>query len=58
MSLTFSGILLTVLGLVFTPDEASTIAHFIDTGIVVVGILATYIGRYRHGDITWYGLKK
>lgn len=57
MSVTLSGLLVTILSLVFTPEEANTFIEFIDKFILVIGILLTYWGRYRQGDLTWYGKK-
>lgn len=58
MSITISGLIATILGLVFQPDETQAILQLIDSALVVAGILLAYLGRYRHGDITWYGAKR
>ena len=56
-SLTISGIVVFVLAQVFTPDEANQIVQAGFMVANVVGILMAYYGRYRQGDITWYGKK-
>jgi len=56
-SLTITGIAVFVLAQVFTPEEAN---QLVDAGFALlnaVGILMAYFGRYRQGDITWYGRK-
>lgn len=58
MSVTISGLIATILALVFTPNETHALMQWLDQTILVIGILATYYGRYRHGDITWYGARK
>lgn len=58
MSLTITGVVTLILGLVLTPEETDTFLKFIDLGVTCFGILATYWGRYRIGDITWYGARK
>jgi hypothetical protein len=35
----------------------SEVAQFIDTIGTILAVLAIYYGRYRQGDITWYGKK-
>jgi gamma-glutamyl-gamma-aminobutyrate hydrolase PuuD len=57
ISVTMSGLIATILGLVFTPDESSEILKLVDQLLIVGGIAATYYGRYRQGDITWFGTK-
>lgn len=57
LSVTLSGLIATILGLVFTPDETQAFLQLIDAALVVGGIIATYWGRYRQGDVTWYGKK-
>lgn len=39
----------------YTPDQ---VTNAIVTLIGVIGFVMTYIGRVRHGDITWYGSPK
>jgi hypothetical protein len=58
MSVTITGLIATILALVFEPNEAAEITKLIDQALVVLGILLAYYGRYRIGDITWYGKRK
>lgn len=58
MSVTISGLIGTVLALVFTPQETQEFLKLADQAILVISILVTYYGRYRVGDITWYGMRK
>ncbi len=46
------------LSLILTPEETDVIMSFIEQGLLVVGIVLAYWGRYRIGDITWYGARK
>ena len=61
-SLTLQGLLTLVVGTILRsagqdmPDPE--VAAFVATGIQFVGAIMVYIGRVRHGDITWYGVKK
>ena len=59
MSQTIIGLIITVLGLIasqlkidITQDQ---IVHIVTVAVTVYGVLHTYWGRYRQGDITWYG---
>lgn len=58
MSLTITGIISMFLSLILTPEETDVIMSFIEQGLLVVGIVLAYWGRYRIGDITWYGARK
>lgn len=58
MSLTVTGLLSALLGYLLTPEEASEVIKFIEQAVVVGSIVAAYWGRYRIGDITWYGARK
>lgn len=58
MSLTITGLIGTILALILTPEETSAILSLLDQVLLVAGILLTYYGRYRVGDITWYGTRK
>ena len=58
MSLTISGLIATLLGLIFSQTEVAVIMPWLDQTITVGGIILTYVGRYRLGDITWYGARK
>lgn len=61
-SLTISGLLIMIIAGIIkwsgqSVDE-SAIRSFIEVAIVIIGVITTYIGRYRQGDITWFGSKK
>ena len=60
-SMTISGVVITILAFVIEPSEAETVVNntvkIIDLVMPIVGITLTYWGRYRQGDITWYGSK-
>lgn len=56
--MTISGVIATLLSLLFTPDEANEFVKLFDQLVLVYGIVATYWGRYRIGDITWFGARK
>lgn len=58
MSLTLTGVISMLLSLILTPEETNVIMSFIEQGLLVVGIVLAYYGRYRLGDITWYGTRK
>lgn len=58
MSMTITGVLAVLLSSIVTPEETDTIISFIDQLILVAGIVAAYWGRYRQGDITWWGARK
>ncbi len=58
MSVTITGLIGMILALVFSPEETDTILKFIDQAILVVGILLTYYGRIRVGDLKWWGGRK
>ncbi len=47
-----------LLSLILTPEETNVVMSFIEQGLLVVGIALAYWGRYRMGDITWYGTRK
>ena len=56
-SMTITGIAILVLSQVFTADEANTLVNFALSAMEVGGILLAYWGRYRQGDITFWGKK-
>ena len=56
-SITISGAAIVVLSMVFSPEEASALVAAVVGVVKAVGILMVYYGRYRQGDITWYGRK-
>ena len=62
MSLTIQGLLVLVLGKVLSWAglEASNEAlqGWVSTTISLIGALVVYYGRYRQGDIKWWGGKK
>ena len=61
-SMTISGVAIVLLSFVLEPSDAETVVNNIVAAaeliLPVVGIALTYWGRYRQGDITWYGAKK
>ena len=60
-SLTISGLVIITLSYFIEPSEADTVVNgvvaAVDALAPVVGIALTYWGRYRQGNITWYGKK-
>ena len=61
-SLTILGLVVILIGYLFqvsgvdvAPDKIQTAIEVIWQGI---GILISWYGRYRQGDIKWFGLKK
>ena len=58
MSLTITGVISMLLSFILTPEETNVVMSFIEQGLLVVGIILAYWGRYRMGDITWYGTRK
>lgn len=62
MSLTIQGLVITVLTLLVQTFDLDIDEGYITelvTGIItVVGLVVTYVGRVRIGDITWYGKRK
>ena len=50
----FIGRLLTSAGF---PIDDTSITHFVSVGLQILGALGIWYGRYRQGDITWYGKK-
>ena len=55
MSVTITGIIVFLLAKVIPLEQAS---QFVDTAIQLIGIALAWYGRYRIGDITWYGTRK
>ena len=51
MSLTISGLIIVILSQFIPAEEAQTIA-------TAIGLLFSYWGRIRVGDLTWYGARK
>lgn len=58
MSLTITGVISMLLSLILTPEETNIMMSFIEQALLVAGIILAYWGRYRIGDITWYGTRK
>jgi len=62
MSLTYQGALLMVIlsiGKMFDVDiDEGNLTELLTGALFLVGAGATLYGRYRHGDITWYGAKE
>jgi len=63
-SLTIAGILTLVLSSIAKsvnhdfPVSEQELANTVTTIVQILGLLMTYIGRVRHGDITLWGAKK
>ena len=55
MSVTIIGLLTIILSNYFPSTDVTA---FIQAGGTLVGLLISWYGRYRQGDITWYGIKK
>lgn len=51
MSVTITGLALAILSQFIPMEEAQTIAS-------ALGIIIAWYGRYRIGDITWFGTRK
>lgn len=51
MSLTITGLLIAILSQFIPLEDAQTIMS-------AVGIIVAFWGRYRIGDLTWYGTRK
>lgn len=58
MSLTITGVISMLLSLILTPEETNIVMSFIEQALLVIGIGLAYWGRYRIGDITWFGTRK
>lgn len=60
-SLTITGLIVIFIGFILKELGISIISQdlttTITTIIVIIGGIASYIGRKRQGDITWYGKK-
>ena len=56
MSLTITGLLALVLG--FIIDDVGVAGELAADIVTVAGLLMTWYGRLRLGDITWYGARK
>jgi hypothetical protein len=62
MSLTLKGLAVVLLGYLVSsmnlPVASEAIETTVSTVAVIVGAVMAWWGRYRHGDITWYGASK
>jgi hypothetical protein len=62
MSLTLTGLVVALIGFIFQQGGVDVAPEKIQTTIEVVmqavGLITAYIGRFRQGDIKWYGVKK
>lgn len=60
MSLTTNGLFLMVVGYLATKlnIDKNNLVITITTIAQIVGLAMAYWGRYRQGDITWYGARK
>lgn len=62
MSLTIQGLLIAVLSLLFPVEEVELLAHSVVQVIanvgVVVGLIMSWYGRYRQGNISVFGFRK
>jgi hypothetical protein len=62
-SLTYAGIIAAAIGYVFQsfsvplPFTNEEIEKAITTLVTLLGLIVALIGRYRHGDIQWNGIK-
>lgn len=54
-SVTLIGVLTVLLSNFISPEIAGELASDI---VLVIGIIVAWYGRWRQGDITWYGMKK
>lgn len=54
-SLTIIGLLAVILSQVFDAQIANDLAADL---VTLVGILVAWYGRWRKGDLTWYGARK
>lgn len=61
-SLTLRGLAVVILGTILKAAGAEMpdveLNTFVATGVQIFGAVLVYVGRFRAGDITWYGAKK
>lgn len=61
MSLTISGLfamaIVSILKATGHDIDTNILNTTLDTDLQILAAVVAYIGRYRHGDITWYGAK-
>jgi MFS-type transporter involved in bile tolerance (Atg22 family) len=59
MSVTISGLFTMILTQILGDQvDQEQIANFINVGGLIISAVVIWWGRYRKGDITWYGVKK
>lgn len=60
--MTYTGLIVSILGLVLNrigiEYEQNQLLEVVGAFTVVVGWITSAIGRYRQGDISWWGKKK
>ncbi len=54
-SLTIRAIMVAILAQFLPVEELN---QFIDAGVTIAALLTAWYGRYRVGDITWWGGRK
>ena len=42
---------------IILPYSSDQVTQWTFSALQILGFVIAYIGRYRHGDITWYGAK-
>jgi hypothetical protein len=55
MSLTITGIITMLLSQWMPLEE---VGPFVDSAALIITTIVIWYGRYRQGDITWWGAKK
>lgn len=62
MSLTIQGLAVLILGKVLAwagvQYDVAALQGWVSMTVVIAGAVGIYWGRYRQGDITWWGGKK
>lgn len=59
ISITLAGVIELVLTQIMGPVVTSgEVESFVKVVGLILGLIMTWYGRYRQGDVTWYGLKK
>lgn len=62
MSITITGIVVTFLSWLLSSSgielATESLQNFVEVFGVLIGIVVSYYGRWRHGDITVMGMKK
>lgn len=60
-SLTTTSLLVFIVTAVFKQADIDISSHEIEEGVAflvqIAALIGVYWGRFRHGDITWYGRK-